>query len=430
MTKSKQKYNMSIRAKLITIILLITTIVLSIGFIIVLFWLIQQEEKKKLDYLAVNANLIGEYCVVPLSFNDSEQARSVLQKLRNIKSIKSCVIYTTTGAVFAAYGDSLASGELPRPINADMMEYSDGCFKVALPIVFENRDYGSIYIEADNKELTQAKRSYSIGFALLLLVLSGISFLLARRVEGIISGPILKLNSFFKDIAVSNNFSLRVSKNYNDEIGDLYDSFNNLLHEIETKRDEKDLAEELLKSSKQKLDLALEGGEIGVWEWDLATDVTIWDKRMEEIFGLEPGTFGQDYASFKACVHPLDLDKTRAAIQNAIEQNVPYNIIYRAKWKNGEIHYIAAKAVVSRDDAGKALRMTGICLDLTEVKKVEEELKIHQGNLEELVKKRTKDLEEKNKELERFNSLFVDREFRIKELRDKLKKFEPNSSDK
>ncbi len=62
--------------------------------------------------------------------------------------------------------------------------------------------------------------------------------------------------------------------------------------------------------------------------------------------------------------------------------------------------------------------------DITERKKAELELKKHREHLEELVKERTAELKEKNTELERFNNLFIDREFRIKELRDRVKELE------
>jgi len=58
--------------------------------------------------------------------------------------------------------------------------------------------------------------------------------------------------------------------------------------------------------------------------------------------------------------------------------------------------------------------------DITKRKLAEDELKKHRENLEDLVRERTKNLEDKNTELEKFNNLFVDREFRMKELRDEL----------
>jgi len=59
-----------------------------------------------------------------------------------------------------------------------------------------------------------------------------------------------------------------------------------------------------------------------------------------------------------------------------------------------------------------------------ENKLAKEQIIKHRDHLEELVKKRTAEFEEKNKKLEKFNDLFVDREFRIKELKDKVKKLE------
>ena len=71
---------------------------------------------------------------------------------------------------------------------------------------------------------------------------------------------------------------------------------------------------------------------------------------------------------------------------------------------------------------GKQLQfLEGFIMDITERKQADEKILRNQDHLEELVKERTKDIEAKNKELERFNKLFVGREFRIKELRDQVK---------
>jgi predicted RNase H-like nuclease (RuvC/YqgF family) len=92
--------------------------------------------------------------------------------------------------------------------------------------------------------------------------------------------------------------------------------------------------------------------------------------------------------------------------------------------KNGNVVYGILDANLVRDSEGKPSYFLGSVIDITDRKKAEEELKKHQDHLEELVNERTTELEEKNKELNRFNKLFVGREFRIKELKDKVKKLE------
>jgi len=62
--------------------------------------------------------------------------------------------------------------------------------------------------------------------------------------------------------------------------------------------------------------------------------------------------------------------------------------------------------------------------DITERKRAEEELKRYQDNLEELIKERATELEEKTAKLERLNKLFVGRELRMKELKEKIKELE------
>ncbi len=85
--------------------------------------------------------------------------------------------------------------------------------------------------------------------------------------------------------------------------------------------------------------------------------------------------------------------------------------------------YDVTKVAVSNQD-GERKGLVTIGHDITDRKQAEKELKKYREHLEELIKERTKELEEKNEKLEEFNELFVGREFRIKELKDKVKELE------
>lgn len=92
--------------------------------------------------------------------------------------------------------------------------------------------------------------------------------------------------------------------------------------------------------------------------------------------------------------------------------------------RDGTIFPTQMTTTMLKDKNDNPIAMAGVATDISERKLAEEELAKHHEHLEELVIERTAELEEKNAELERFNKLFIDREFRIKELRDKVKKLE------
>ncbi len=152
------------------------------------------------------------------------------------------------------------------------------------------------------------------------------------------------------------------------------------------KRMEKDLDR-----SREKMNLALENGNIGVWEWDLQTDKVIWDERMEKIFDLIPGTFGQTYQAFENCINEEDLPHLRKAINQSLELDIPFESVFRTKAVGGSSKYISAKALLNKDNTGKPISQSGVCFDVTAMKKGTEQVLIR---LNEELLRSNKDLEQ------------------------------------
>ena len=150
--------------------------------------------------------------------------------------------------------------------------------------------------------------------------------------------------------------------------------------------------EQELHESREKLNLALENGNVGVWEWNLTTDEMIWDERMEKMFGLEPGTFGKTSQAFEDFLVEEDIYHVQAAIRKALDEKIPFETIYRIRLNNGEIKYFSAKASVNTANEAKAIKMSGVCFDITEMKK----------GAEQALFKLNEDLLRSNKELEQF----------------------------
>ncbi|MGB8490803.1 MAG: PAS domain S-box protein [Bacteroidales bacterium] len=152
------------------------------------------------------------------------------------------------------------------------------------------------------------------------------------------------------------------------------------------------MIERELLESRERLRIALENGNIGIWEWNLLTDEVIWDERTEEMFGLLPGTFGKTFGAFFELVHEEDTPHIRKAMNAALEQGLPYETIFRVRTAGGKLKFISSKALINKDPDGKPVSMTGVTFDVTELRE----------GTEQLILKLNEDLLRSNKELESF----------------------------
>jgi PAS domain S-box-containing protein len=176
-------------------------------------------------------------------------------------------------------------------------------------------------------------------------------------------------------------------EHYRDESGRIIRSVG-MVHDITNRK----TAEIDQKESKEKLNIALEHGNIGIWEWNLNTDEMTLDSRMEKMFGLEPGTFGGTYNDFENLLNEEDLTHFKKAINNALNEEIPFETIFRIKVKNDQNSYINAKAMIQKDSSGGLAKMTGVCFDISDIKRDAEQVLFDLN--EELLRS--------NKELEHF----------------------------
>ncbi len=134
-------------------------------------------------------------------------------------------------------------------------------------------------------------------------------------------------------------------------------------------------AEKALRESQDRLALALEGSELGFWDWNLVKGKGIWSSRFLDMLGYGPGEIEADVSAFKRLIHPQDWRHVSKALNDHLRANIPiYETEYRARTKSGDWTWILARGkVVERDRDGTPVRMLGTSLNITERKRAEEE---------------------------------------------------------
>ncbi|WP_088330394.1 PAS domain-containing hybrid sensor histidine kinase/response regulator [Lacimicrobium sp. SS2-24] len=145
------------------------------------------------------------------------------------------------------------------------------------------------------------------------------------------------------------------------------------------KRTENDLRETVL-----KLKEAISAGNIGLWDWDLATNQTFFSPEWKRQLGYEDHEIKNEFQEWEGRVHPDDVDKTLKKINATLtEGNEYHDIEFRMRHKNGSYRWIIAHASLLKDDQGLPVRLVGSHIDVTE-RKVMEETVLQQQKMQAL----------------------------------------------
>ena len=150
-------------------------------------------------------------------------------------------------------------------------------------------------------------------------------------------------------------------------------SVNEALHSEVTVRQQ---AEHALRESEERSNLALKSSGVGTWSWDVVKNSIFWDDFIHPLFGLEPGTFPGRYEDFLGTLHIDDRDRVTQEVARSVEDDAPYDTEYKVIWPNGSLHVLGSRAKVYRDAGGRPLRMTGVCWDITERKRLEDRFRL------------------------------------------------------
>ena len=147
-------------------------------------------------------------------------------------------------------------------------------------------------------------------------------------------------------------------------------------------------AEVALRRSQERFELAVRGSGDGLWDWDRETGESYYSPRWKSMIGYEDHEIPHDIAEWEARLHPDDRERALAALRSCTEgAETAYEVEYRFRHKDGSYRWILDRGVAVRTAAGVS-RMAGSHTDITERKRMEQELREsesrHQATLAQL----------------------------------------------
>ena len=126
--------------------------------------------------------------------------------------------------------------------------------------------------------------------------------------------------------------------------------------------------EEALEVSEHKLHLVLQASQVGIWDWDIASDTVQWTGNREATFSPGPERSKASYEEFLKLVHPHDRTRVDQQIKRALEEGGECSMEYRVVLSEGTIRWVKTLGQSIANEAGQPIRMVGVGVDITQQK--------------------------------------------------------------
>ena len=237
--KALRRYSsLAIKSKLRVIIMATVSAALLVASVAVVAYDQLEFRASMRNDLATLAQILGLNSTAMLSFGDQKAAEELLSGLQGKQHIRAAYLFSADGAPFASYHRDWNDASVGSRVQPNGSRFEDGRLVLFKSISLEGQSIGTICLESDLGELYSRLRRFTEIVLAILLVASGLAFILSSILQRGISEPITQLAETLKTVALQKNHSVRAVKQADDELGMLVDAFNEMLSEIE-QRDER-----------------------------------------------------------------------------------------------------------------------------------------------------------------------------------------------
>ncbi len=193
-----------------------------------------------------------------------------------------------------------------------------------------------------------------------------LAFLASRSARDRLAQKIKALNYATSRIA-HGDYSVRLPTGGQNPVARLSQNFNHMVQEL-------DRFTNKVRTSEERFELAVNGSNDGIWDWDVQTNRLYLSPRFRTILGYGEHEFPGMFNAWKRLIHPEDEPRVSRAIEHHFRKNKPFRCELRLKTKQGRWLWMLGRGEAVRDADGAPVRMAGSFTDITELKATERAL--------------------------------------------------------
>ncbi|MFZ6756557.1 response regulator [Undibacterium sp. Ji50W] len=238
----------TVRHKLLLMVLIANLATLISAGGALLYHELTENRAKALAELSILTNILAQGSATALEFDDTKVANENLAQLRANSNIVAAAIYTSQGKLFAHYlREKARKDELPASPGVEASHFEGGKLTVSKHIISDSEVLGTIYLK-QQYDLGKWLLDYLVILGLVLFASLALGVLISSQLQRWISVPIHAISTVARQVMEQHNYHLRASKSTEDEIGQLAQSFNDMLQTLEREISEKSQVEQTVRT--------------------------------------------------------------------------------------------------------------------------------------------------------------------------------------
>jgi PAS domain S-box-containing protein len=410
--------NQPITRKLMTVILLTSGAVLTLTCGTFLAYELVTFRQSMVRSLSILAQAIAANSTAALAFENADDAARVLSAVAADPHVVAAALYDRNEGLFASYTNPDA-GPSPVPMRPDHDGYRFGWGRLVLhqPVAIENRRLGTLYLHSDLGAMYQRFTLYGGIVSGVVAAATLVALALARRLQRHITQPVLALARIAKMVSEQQDYSVRAERFDDDELGQLTDAFNEMLARVHERdralRAHGDvLRREVVdrKAAEERFRLIVETALDAVVTMNAAGTITGWSPQAETVFGWShKEVFGRSLAD--TIIPERYREAHRRGLERFLATGKSSMLNQRFELSALDRHgtEFPVELAITVLHSGDAPSFSAFVRDITERKRIDDDLRRSNADLEQYAYIASHDLQEPLRMVTSYTELLAER---------------------